>query len=161
VAKAPPRPEGLKFGRESYGRRGKWLHACPAIGIRGAPRYVFAENVQRRAIDRAADDLDEMGYATRAVPLSAEDMGADHVRERFWLLAYADMHGELHKPVHAEVAVLQSIHCRVWESDPAQPRMADGLAARLDRLAATGNGQVPAVAATAFSLLSANYNEPR
>jgi len=43
-----------------------------------------------------------------------------------------------------------------WDSDPADApesgvgRVANGVAARLDRLRAIGNGQVPAVAATAF-----------
>jgi hypothetical protein len=38
-----------------------------------------------------------------------------------------------------------------WED--AIPRIAHGVAARVDRLKAIGNGQVPAVAATAWSLL--------
>ena len=38
-----------------------------------------------------------------------------------------------------------------WED--AKPRVANGVAARVDRLKAIGNGQVPAVAATAWRLL--------
>jgi len=45
-----------------------------------APCYVFAENTERRAINRAADDLEQMGYKARAIALSAADLGADHVR---------------------------------------------------------------------------------
>jgi len=47
-----------------------------------------------------------------------------------------------------------------WGSDPAEipesgvGRMANGVAARVDRLKAIGNGQVPRVAATAFRILS-------
>lgn len=63
-----------------------------------APRYVFAENVVRRAIDRAADDLEAMGYETRAVALSAADLGADHLRRRYWLLAHAHGDRELPSP---------------------------------------------------------------
>ena len=55
-----------------------------------APRYVFAENVARRAIDQAADDLETMGYRTRCIALAASDLGADHIRKRYWLAAYAD-----------------------------------------------------------------------
>lgn len=119
-----------------------------------APRYVFAENVQRRAIDRAADDLEEMGYRTRAVALSAADLGADHVRERCWLLAYADSDSELRRAVDAEVARLPRVRPRVWQAAPDEPRMADGLAFGLERIAATGNGQVPAVAAAAWQILT-------
>ncbi len=40
-----------------------------------------------------------------------------------------------------------------WHVEPNVGRVADGVAARVDRLKAIGNGQVPAVAATAFNLL--------
>jgi len=60
-----------------------------------APRYVFAENVARRAIDAAADDLEAMGYEVRCTAVAARDVGADHIRQRYWLLAYADDRREL------------------------------------------------------------------
>jgi DNA (cytosine-5)-methyltransferase 1 len=40
-----------------------------------------------------------------------------------------------------------------WSSEPNVGRMANGVASRVDRLKATGNGQVPAVAAAAWRLL--------
>jgi DNA (cytosine-5)-methyltransferase 1 len=40
-----------------------------------------------------------------------------------------------------------------WAVEPTVGRVADGVAARVDRLKAIGNGQVPAVAATAWNLL--------
>ena len=40
-----------------------------------------------------------------------------------------------------------------WEIEPELGRMADGVANRVDRLKAIGNGQVPAVAAAAWDLL--------
>jgi DNA (cytosine-5)-methyltransferase 1 len=48
-----------------------------------------------------------------------------------------------------------------WQSEPDVGRVAHGVAARVDRLKAIGNGQVPAVAATAFQLLknSAGVND--
>lgn len=48
-----------------------------------------------------------------------------------------------------------------WSAEPDVGRVAHGLAARVDRLKAIGNGQVPAVAATAFRVLHGrimNYN---
>lgn len=42
-----------------------------------------------------------------------------------------------------------------WEVEPRLDRMADGLADRVDRLKAIGNGQVPRVAAEAFNRLIA------
>ena len=41
-----------------------------------------------------------------------------------------------------------------WAVEPRVGRVADGVAARVDRLKAIGNGQVPKVAATAWKLLS-------
>jgi len=55
-----------------------------------------------------------------------------------------------------------SLDCQWWNAEPGQTsreiepyvgRVAHGVAARVDRLKAIGNGQVPAVAATAFRLL--------
>ena len=41
-----------------------------------------------------------------------------------------------------------------WKAEPNVGRVVDGLAARVDRLKAIGNGQVPLVAATAWETLS-------
>ena len=53
-----------------------------------------------------------------------------------------------------------SVRCRktgryaAWPLEPNVGRVANGVAARVDRLKAIGNGQVPRVAATAFELLN-------
>lgn len=58
--------------------------------------------------------------------------------------------------------------CTWWDRDPADQdgafesqlgRVADGVANRVDRLKAIGNGQVPLVAATAFKLLKGDGDE--
>ena len=118
-----------------------------------APRYVFAENVSDKAIDAACDDLEKMGYETRAVSIGASDLGADHIRKRYWLLAYADDKSELLRGLDAEMAVCEGISHRIWEANPADSRMDDGLAYRVERYYATGNGQVPIVAIAALSIL--------
>ncbi|MEO0797388.1 MAG: DNA cytosine methyltransferase [Verrucomicrobiota bacterium] len=46
-----------------------------------------------------------------------------------------------------------------WESEPAVGRVANGVAHRVDRLRAIGNGQVPAVAARAWEILNENNND--
>lgn len=43
-----------------------------------------------------------------------------------------------------------------WPTEPNVGRVADGVAARVDRLKAIGNGQVPVVAATAFNMLASH-----
>ena len=42
-----------------------------------------------------------------------------------------------------------------WQAEPDVGRVADGVAHQVDRLAALGNGQVPAVAAAAWRVLTA------
>ena len=119
-----------------------------------APRYVFAENVSRVAIDQAANDCESMGYKTRAISLSAKDLGADHIRERFWLLAYSDHDSELLRSVNAETRWVQKLGYSIWEGNARSTRVSDGMASRMDRIKATGNGQIPIVAATAWRILS-------
>jgi len=120
-----------------------------------APRYVFAENVSRIAIDQAANDCEQMGYKTKALALSAKDLGADHIRERYWLLAYSDHDGKLLQSVNAEASELQELGKSFWGNYPESLRMVNGLDCRMDRLKAIGNGQVPLCAATAWRILNA------
>lgn len=129
-----------------------WNYAAAVIHS-VQPRYVYIENVSKKAIETFSKELLAMGYRCKAVKLSASDMGADHVRSRFWLLAYTDDKGQLQRSVNAKVAVLPEIRESIWETEFCEPRMADGMANRIKRFRAIGNGQVPQVAATAFNIL--------
>ena len=143
------------FSTASRGRRvardlwGEMLRVIRDV----SPPFVFAENVSRKAIDKAADDLETMGYKTRAVSLSAKDMGSDHARRRYWLFAHADNKGELLRGLNAEMAELPELQSSVWESFAGESRVPNGMASRVERFKAIGNGQVPIVAATAFRIL--------
>lgn len=118
------------------------------------PTYVFAENFCGAAIECAARDCAKMGYKAEMLSLSARDLGADHKRSRFWLLAYADDKSELRSHIDAEMAGMSEFCGGVWEAGPNCSRMADGLAGRMERYTATGNGQVPIVAAAALWALA-------
>jgi len=69
---------------------------------------------------------------------------------------------ELHAPTIAARAGFHSGHDAPdrggtwWATEPELGRVADGVANRVDRLRAIGNGQVPTVAALAWRLLSVN-----
>lgn len=117
------------------------------------PHLVFAENVSERAILQAQDDLLQDGYNSKYIKLSAKDLGADHERDRFWLLAYTDYYSQLRKSKYAEAQELPKFRNSVWETFSGELRVPDGVAFRMDRLKALGNGQVPIVAAIAFSKL--------
>jgi DNA (cytosine-5)-methyltransferase 1 len=52
------------------------------------PRYVFAENVQLDAMREPWRDLRGLGYRVPpALCVAASDVGAPHLRKRWWLLA--------------------------------------------------------------------------
>jgi len=118
------------------------------------PEYVFAENVTKKAIQKAGEDLVKMGYKAEAIPLSAKDLGADHVRRRYWLLAYADNKEKLRGTINAKTRGLPRVRESIWETGPNQSGMVNGISRRMDRDKATGNGQVPVVAAAALWTLA-------
>lgn len=60
----------------------------------------------------------------------------------------------LREPISGEEAYSEPAIHGWWTSEPELGRVADGVANRLDRLRAIGNGQVPRVAAEAFTILS-------
>ncbi len=124
------------------------------------PRLVYAENVSTKAINAAADDLESMGYKTKAIPFSASDLGADHDRQRYWLLAYTDDSRELLREQHAKMAKLPGMARGVWGCNAGSAGVSNGVAGRMDRIKATGNGQVAIVAATAFAMLSGIVSVP-
>jgi DNA (cytosine-5)-methyltransferase 1 len=117
------------------------------------PPIVFAENVSKAAIEAAAEDLESVGFSCKAVKIGAEDVGADHVRARYWLLAYTNDEGELLCRQYAEVASGKELQTSVWETEPGSRRVDDGVARRVDRYRLTGNGWVPFVATKAWHVL--------
>lgn len=117
------------------------------------PTLVFAENVSEKPIKKAKLDLESIGYRVEYIKLSAADLGADHTRDRYWLLAHSDNHGKLCSTLDAETQVLPKLCNGFWKSEPPQHGVADGMANRLERNRAVGNGQVPIVAAVAFTRL--------
>ena len=217
-----------------------WTHMARIIGeVR--PRFAFVENspaLLTRGLGIVLSDLAALGYDCRWTVLGAADVGANHRRERFWLVAHAtgeqhesqphaqqrqagaqlladtdskrthgagacstgrlepadgggelaDAHGmrELQpqgcqrdqrgrpcdcgsegchadseglaqrqsQPGHARQELPPIERADWWQSEPDVGRVADGVAARVDRLKAIGNGQVPVCAATAWRILT-------
>lgn len=154
-------------------RSGLWKQMARIVSeIR--PRFVFVENsplLVGRGLAVVIGDLAELGYDAGWIRLSASDCGAPHERDRLWLVSNPKgQHGTAWSGVvesqegrapkqprrlssHALATGRKSRGA--WaEPEPRIHRMDDGVAYRVDRLKALGNGQVPRVAATAFSLLS-------
>jgi len=64
------------------------------------PRYVLVENVAGllvRGMDRVLGDLSSLGYDAEWEVISAESVGAPHIRERVWIVGYpkrSGLHGD-------------------------------------------------------------------
>jgi len=122
------------------------------------PRFVFVENspmLTSRGLGRVLGDLAAMGFDARWGVLGAADVGASHQRDRIWIVA--DSNKERWKKLDKHLYFTQKSK-KKWNAtfrDPSRAsRNTNELANRVDRLSATGNGQVPAVAAAAWRILS-------
>lgn len=120
------------------------------------PAHVFAENVSDAAMRRAKLDLESAGYQVRRARISAAGVGAPYRRAREWLVADDNGDGEPDVTEHEEVEVMCSVpRLAWWDSDkPGNTRVVSRIADRMDRTRAIGNGQVPAVARSAWEILS-------
>lgn len=109
------------------------------------PRFVILENVVDRAYPPQCRPY--------LHPCCPAGMGAAAHRERSWLVAYADDEEQPGFSLDAEMARLQAAGAALWMLPPVDLLlgMDDGMADRMDRLRAVGNGQVPVVAATAWA----------
>ena len=211
-------------------RSGMWTEFARIISeVR--PRFVFVENspmLTSRGLGTVLGDLASMGFDAEWGVLSAANVGANHKRERIWIVAeqrdflphaehdrlgrgeqltqsiekengdvadttnarqlraqlvesnsrserrrqsqnYFDKKSEIHGKKMADTdsahgerneftkrgVEKRAFYCESswWATEPNVGRVANGLAARVDRLKAIGNGQVPLCAATAFKLL--------
>ena len=75
----------------SGSRSGLWSEMARIIGeVR--PRYAFVENspmLTSRGLGTVLGDLAALGFDARWGVLSAADVGANHLRERIWIVAYS------------------------------------------------------------------------
>ena len=161
-------------------KSGLWKQMARIIGeVR--PRFVFVENsplLVVRGLGTVIGDLSSMGYDSRWGIVGAHHAGANHFRDRIWILAYSNSPqregGELSG--RAQSKNTNSSFSGWWETEPNVGRVVDGLAARLDqsgtdimrggskvqdvvpnrakRLKAIGNGQVPAAMMIAWKTLT-------
>jgi len=207
-------------------RSGMWREMARIIH-EVQPRFAFVENspmLTSRGLGTVLGDLASMGFDAKWGVLGAADIGANHQRNRIWVVGNAssirrsagrDDHGQDDgsKPATDGQHARQVAHPKCeglegqrsqpreqavtefgnssalanttelfsnggnfdrsrpkvsqlgngdgaygssnhwWKAEPNVGRVADGVAARVDRLKAIGNGQVPLCAATAWRIL--------
>lgn len=129
------------------------------------PPWVLGENVSGfigMGLDDAACALESLGYAVEPLVLPAAAVGADHIRERVFLLAHAPQLQLQHQsPAGADAArragagdatarsaLLAEAHSQTrvhagWTVEPRVGRVVDGFPGRMDQLRALGNAVVP------------------
>jgi DNA (cytosine-5)-methyltransferase 1 len=154
-------------------RSGLWSEYARIVGIL-RPRFIVVENVPElaiRGIDAVCGTLADLGYDAEWQPVSAASVGAPHIRERLFVIAYPkSSNGErierrtesesrhsglcrnamrdheqawIYKPRGTWAAMRQD----GWGTDePGVDRASYGVSHRVDRLRCLGNAVVPQVA---------------
>ena len=147
-------------------RSGLWKEMCRIVGEVG-PRFVLVENspaLSFRGLGTVLSDLSSLGFDAEWGVIGAKHAGANHQRERIWLVAHSKKTTPRPKNL-PEVRVQKQSGGMVWnplaspdwESMRPEPRrMDDGVSNWVDRLAAIGDGQVPAVVKLAWETLTSN-----
>jgi DNA (cytosine-5)-methyltransferase 1 len=156
------------------------------------PKFVFLENVpaiRTRGLNGVAQTLTDIGYDCRWTIVSAKEVGACHLRKRWFMLAHANSeHKNLRQTTEREPDIQsywngvkgsiansdgKRLEGHEWgESKLAKPcgygeqlsesslcRGAHGLLGRVDRLKGLGNAVVPAQVEKAFMKLLGQAKE--
>jgi DNA (cytosine-5)-methyltransferase 1 len=152
-------------------RGSDWRAFCRAIAS-VEPAWIVVENVAsgaRRWVDACRSDLEQLGWSCFAVPMSARDVGAPHIRRRVFLVAYSErcaVRNERRRSSRSRrgrsedrkgAAELVDARSAPWRTaQPSLCRMADDSRHRLDRdrLKALGNGCVPQCAQVVGELIA-------
>jgi DNA (cytosine-5)-methyltransferase 1 len=139
-------------------RSGMWKHMARIIG-EVLPQFVFVENsplLVGRGLGTVLADLAAMGYDAQWGIVGADDEGAPHRRKRIWIrgeLANTERKGLQGGSERDMGGAVKPTKIDWWSAEPPLDRVANGVAARVDRLRCLGNGQVPAVVRLAWNTL--------
>jgi DNA (cytosine-5)-methyltransferase 1 len=141
-------------------KSGLWRDMARIIGeVR--PRFAFIENsprLRQKGLREVLGDIAGLGFNAEWGVFGACDVGSPHARKRMWILAHANNSRERDVTLNAEMASAPEVP-GIRQGEPAWwpidllAGVDDGLAHRMDRTRATGNGQVPAVFALAWRTL--------
>lgn len=117
------------------------------------PRFVLVENVDEllrrhaEAFRIVLGDLSNLGFDAEWSVVSACSVGAPHVRDRVFVLAYPTglglgQCGRIQWAPNSD----SERHIHHWAAEPEPRRVADGVPRRMDRNRTLGNAVVPQVA---------------
>lgn len=141
----------------NIGNKNLWGEMLRFVNESKAP-VVFGENVTLKAISKAGDDLKQLGYNVEICKLSCGDLGADHRRDRYWLMAVSDY--SVFNLIKTNLDALPKFSSRLWAKDPFSYEITTKVTNRREQLKAIGNAQSPLVAACAFRVLADRIIKP-
>lgn len=126
------------------------------------PRFIFVENSPAlvvRGIGTVLGDMADMGYNAAWGVLGARSLGGPVERERIWIAGSYQKHGEARVgDFKRQTSILRGdgSQCpNFWLQAPSKCfGVEHGMDSYVDQVGAIGNGQVPAVAALAFKILT-------
>lgn len=154
--------EAGKLGGIEAERSGLWSEIVRLVrDIR--PRFVIVENVADlliRGFGRVLADMAEIGMDVWWSCLRACDLGAPHIRDRVWIVAYPKGSEEGRQTARnchrqfEEARTYQGTQTgrrvgdfggKDWRPEPAICRVDDGVRRNVDRVSALGNAVVPQI----------------
>jgi DNA (cytosine-5)-methyltransferase 1 len=125
------------------------------------PRFVFVENspmLTSRGLGKILGDLASMGFDARWGVLGSTHVGADHDRERLWIVADSmprlkPLGGDIPGGRRQQKQITKNAYRKIV-CEPGFLGKPDDMADRMDRNRAIGNGQDPEVVRLAWEVLS-------
>lgn len=127
-----------------------WPEMLRVVKESEAP-VVFCENVTIIAIEAAKKDLEALGYAVERCRVACMDLGADHKRPRFWLLAVKDC--KVFEKITKHLNNLPKFKADFWQENPHTIEYPVEVPVLAPQKRGVGNAQAPMAAATAFRVL--------
>ena len=145
--------------------RNLWPQTRDAISI-VRPQYIYLENVPNLLthtyIWRILSDITALGYDCKWGIVAANDVGAPHLRKRWWIVAYST---SIRQQINRGSIIAQtwwgSPYVQLFNDSQRGPfkisshiSMDDGVASNVDELETIGQGQVPRVVEVAWKVLA-------
>ena len=139
------------------------------------PTWFIGENVAGHitlGLETVLSDLEAANYETRVFVIPACGVGANHRRDRCWILSHAKSvrsgrrgskkHSSTKRKFQQSEPKRDEVWSEVegcdllsrwWDAEPRVDRVADGIPDRMDRLKSLGNSIVPQVAQQIFKAI--------
>ena len=143
------------FSQAAHGNNKEEKNLWPAMFVfvqESEAPVVFGENVTREAIEMAEKDLLSAGYDVAKCKLSCQELGADHLRPRYWLLAVKDK--KVFGRIAKHLTSLPKLTANCWLKSPREIIYPAEIPSMAPQFKAVGNAQSPFAAAVAFRILT-------